>query len=107
VIDFILPSTVILIAAAGALLRKARPLWRWLAAFAIFLALTASWMLATGPPQSLWLSVPAVGAATIGGVFLSSRGPFQDRPLIAFAVGAGGGLLVGMIVAIEMGLLVP
>jgi len=35
---------------------------------------------------------------------------FQHRPMLAFAVGAGGGpggLLIGMIAAIETGLLVP
>ena len=108
--SFTFPSTVLLIAVAGAALRRTRPLWRWTAASALFAVITAWWMSGTHPPQSVWLNVPVIGAATSCSVLVGSLGRFQERPTLAFVASAAAtlaGLLLGMIVAIELGLLIP
>jgi len=101
-------GTLLILATAATLLRNREPRWRWTLALAIFVVLTASWMSATHAPQSIWLNVPVVGGAMFASVFAASRGPLRHRPAIAFIASLGAaacGFFVGMVTAIELGLL--
>jgi hypothetical protein len=106
----IVPATLLIRAALGTGLRKFDRRWRWFFAFLAFALLNALWISGTRPPQSVWSNVPVIGLATLGSVFVGSREPVRHRPILAFiACLAAGlcGLVVGILTAIELGLLLP
>jgi len=94
--------------AAAVVLRGRRPAVRWSVALAIFITLTAWAMLGTREPQSIWGNLPVVGGATVGA--FAGAELFAQRPVLALAASVVGGLIgliAGMIVAVELGLLIP
>ena len=106
--DFIILGAVVTLVAAAVALRHRDPAMRWSAASLGFVVLTALAMLATGPPQSIWANVPVVGGATVGA--FAGAEVFARRlllALIASVVAGFLGLVAGMIVAVELGLLIP
>ena len=103
-------GTIIVLATSATLLRKQDAAWRWSASLVLFVVLTGLWMSGTDAPQSVWLNVPVIGGATVASMFVASLEPLQESPARAFiaSLGAGlGGFFVGMLTAIEMGLLRP
>ena len=105
-----LAGTPLILVAAAVLLRNRGAALRRSVAATIFVVLTAWWMSGTHDPQSIWLNVPVIGGATFGSFFSAGLRPFERRPVLALAASLGAGLLgffIGMVAAIELGLLRP
>jgi hypothetical protein len=103
-------ATLLLLATVATLARKVSPWRRWSGGFVIFAALTALAMSGTSAPHSVWWSVPVAGGATLASVFTASRDALRERPILSFIVSFGAGfcgLVAGLILAIEFGLLRP
>ena len=81
---------------------------RWSTGGVLFALLTLWAMSGTSGEQSIGGNVPVVGFATFGSFFVAGLDAFKQRPVLAIAVSfAAGfvGLLIGLVIAVEMGLL--